>query len=236
MTTDNADQAQVKASLEEVVAHVNEAASEAGRDRADVTLVAVSKTHDAKRIQPAIDAGHRVFGENRVQEAEDKWPALKAATPEIALHLIGPLQTNKARLALELFDVIETVDRPKLARRLAAMMEETGHRPDLFIQVNTGAEPQKAGILPEDADAFIQECRTDLGLPIVGLMCIPPVEEEPSLHFALLREIAKRNGLEKLSMGMSADYDVAIQFGATHVRVGTAIFGSRPPLATTQAD
>lgn len=234
MTTDDEATVEVGTNLAEVQSHILAATEKMNRVSGDVTLVAVSKTHGPDRIQPAIESGQRVFGENRVQEAEGKWPALKAATPDITLHLIGPLQTNKARVALELFDVIETVDRPKLARRLAAMMEETGHRPDLFIQVNTGAEPQKAGVLPQDADAFIQECLTELNLPIVGLMCIPPVEEEPSLHFALLRDIAKRNGLEKLSMGMSADYEVAIQFGATHVRVGTAIFGARQPLAPSQ--
>lgn len=236
MITDNDAAMDVKANLDEVYAHVNDALEASGRAIGDVTLVAVSKTHGPERIQPAIDAGQRVYGENRVQEAEDKWPALKARTPDIVLHLIGPLQTNKTRAALELFDVIETVDRPKLARRLATMMDETGKRPDLFIQVNTGAESQKAGVLPQNADAFVQECVSELGLPIVGLMCIPPVTEEPSLHFALLREIAHRNGLSKISMGMSADYDVAIQFGATHVRVGTAIFGTRPPLAPIQAD
>jgi len=231
MTTDNEQIAMVKENLETVRAQINDAATQAARDPSDITLVAVSKTHEADRIQPAIDAGQRVFGENRVQEAEGKWPAMKAETQEISLHLIGPLQTNKVRTALELFDVIETVDRPKLAHRLAGLMDETGLRPDVFIQVNTGAEPQKAGISPADADSFIRECIDTLALPIVGLMCIPPADEEPALHFALLREIAKRNGVEKLSMGMSADYDVAVQFGATHVRVGTAIFGDRPPIA-----
>lgn len=236
MTTDNEEPVDVKANLAEVRQHVCETAEQAGRNPCDVTLVAVSKTHGADRIRLAIDAGQRVFGENRVQEAEGKWPELKDGAPDISLHLIGPLQTNKARIALELFDVIETVDRPKLARRLATVMAETGHRPELFIQVNTGAEPQKAGVLPQDADAFVQQCINDLDLPVVGLMCIPPVDEEPSLHFTLLREIAGRNGLEKLSMGMSSDYDIAIQFGATHVRVGTAIFGRRPPLAVTRQD
>jgi len=230
MTTNNERIAEVKANLVSVRAKISGAAADAGRLASDITLVAVSKTHGAERIQPVIDAGQRVFGENRVQEAEGKWPALKAATADLALHLIGPLQTNKVRTALELFDVIETVDRPKLARRLANTMAETGLRPNLFIQVNSGAEPQKAGILPHDADAFIRECIDTLELPVVGLMCIPPLDEEPSLHFALLREIAKRNGVGSLSMGMSADYDVAIQFGATHVRVGTAIFGIRPPI------
>lgn len=217
----------VASNLLTIQSRIDEAGDQAGRAKDAVTLVAVSKTKEATAIEPVIAAGHRVFGENRVQEAEGKWPALKERTPGIILHLIGPLQTNKVRVALELFDVIETVDRLKLARRLANMMEETGRRPDLFIQVNTGEEPQKAGVLPADCDEFISTCVGELGLPIKGLMCIPPVDEEPSLHFTLLAKIAARNGLESLSMGMSADFDVAVQFGATHVRVGTAIFGAR---------
>jgi len=170
-----------------------------------------------------------VFGENRVQEAAEKWPALKQSHPDCILHLIGPLQTNKTKQAVELFDVIETLDRPKLARALATQAEKLGRVPALFVQVNTGEEPQKAGILPADADRFIAECRREFQLPVEGLMCIPPVEDEPSLHFMLLREIAARNGLSSLSMGMSADYEIAVRFGATHVRVGTAIFGPRQP-------
>jgi len=218
----------VAANLRAVLDEIAAAAHAAGRDPAGVTLVAVTKLHDAARIRPALEAGHRVFGENRVQEAAAKWPALREAWPDLTLHLIGPLQTNKARQAVELFDVIETVDRPKLARELAKEMEKTGRRPRCFVQVNTGAEPQKAGVLPDRADAFIAECRDRYDLPVDGLMCIPPVGEEPSLHFALLREIALRNGLGGLSMGMSGDYTVAVQFGATLVRVGTAIFGERP--------
>ena len=220
--------ADVAARLAEVLAEIDAAAREAGRDPQEVTLVAVGKSHDAVRIRPALEAGHHTFGENRVQETAEKWPDLRAEFPDTTLHLIGPLQTNKIRQALGLFDVIETVDRPKLVRELAKEMEKTGHRPDCFIQVNTGAEPQKAGVLPEAADAFIKSCRTEFDLPVRGLMCIPPVAEEPSLHFALLREIAQRNGLSGLSMGMSGDYRIAIAFGATHVRVGTAIFGERP--------
>jgi PLP dependent protein len=216
--------------LARIRAEIATSAEEGGRTASDVTLVAVSKTHDAPHIQHAIDAGHRVFGENRVQEAEGKWPELKERTPDVSLHLIGPLQGNKVKPALDLFDVIETVDRPKLARRLASLMDETGRRPDMFIQVNTGEEPQKAGILPADVDDFVAACRDSLGLPIVGLMCIPPVDEESSLHFALLRDMAHRNGLAGLSMGMSADFGVAVRFGATHVRVGTAIFSTRPPV------
>ena len=204
------------------------AARAVGRDAADVTLVAVSKTHDAAAISSAIAAGQRVFGENRVQEAQGKYPALKAAHPELVLHLIGPLQTNKVKEAVALFDVIETVDRPKLADALAREMERTGRRPRCFIQVNTGEEPQKAGVLPAATDAFVVECRDRWRLPIVGLMCIPPLDQEPSPHFALLREIARRHGLTELSMGMSADYEIAIRLGATYVRVGTAIFGERP--------
>lgn len=203
------------------------AAETSDRKVGDIALIAVSKTFPAEQIQPAIDAGQRVFGENRVQEAAAKWPALKEAAPEIELHLIGPLQTNKVKQAVGLFDVIQTVDRLKLARSLAGEMEKTGKRPPCFIQVNTGEEEQKAGILPAEADAFISQCRDDLDLPIIGLMCIPPADEEPAPHFALLSKIADRNGLTSLSMGMSGDYQTAVMLGATHVRVGSAIFGAR---------
>lgn len=205
------------------------AASAVGRKAPDITLVAVSKTHDVGTICAAIAAGQRVFGENRVQEAQAKYPALRAPHPDLVLHLIGPLQTNKVKEAVALFDVIETVDRPKLAEALAREMERTGRRLRCLIQVNTGEEPQKAGVLPAAADAFIAECRERWRLPVAGLMCIPPLDQEPSPHFALLREIARRHKLPELSMGMSADYEIAIRLGATHVRVGTAIFGERPP-------
>lgn len=217
----------ISGNLEAVRFRIAEAAKEAGRDPSDVTLVAVSKTKPAALIRQAIDAGHRVFGENRVQEAEQKWPALREGHPDLRLHLIGALQTNKVAHAVALFDVIETVDRPRLAAGLAREMAKTGLRRECYVQVNTGAEPQKAGVLPQDADAFIRACIEEHGLPVTGLMCIPPLDEEPSPHFALLREIARRHGLGTLSMGMSADYPVAVMFGATHVRVGTAIFGAR---------
>ncbi len=204
------------------------AAEAASRHPAEVTLVAVTKTHGVAAIAAAIAAGQRVFGENRVQEAQAKFPALRDRQPDLALHLIGPLQTNKAREAVALFDVIETLDRPRLAEALAREMDRQDRRPLCLIQVNTGEEPQKAGLPPLEADAFIEDCRDRLGLPVVGLMCIPPAEEEPSLHFALLREIARRHGLAGLSMGMSSDFEIAIRFGATHVRLGTAIFGNRP--------
>lgn len=215
------------AAFAEVQASIARAERDAGRRAGSVTLVAVSKTHDAPRIRPVLDAGHRVFGENRVQEAESKWPALREAYAGVELHLIGPLQSNKAREAVTLFDVIESVDRPKIAEALAREMERQGRRPACLVQVNTGEEEQKAGIPPREADAFIAHCRDVLMLPVQGLMCIPPVDEEPALHFALLREIARRNGLPVLSMGMSGDYETAITLGATHVRVGTAIFGAR---------
>ena len=223
------DAIDVAARLADVEARIAGAARAAGRAARDITLVAITKLHGEARIVPALEAGHRVFGENRVQEAADKWPTLKARYPDVALHLVGPLQTNKARNAVALFDVIETVDRPKLARRLAGEMDRTGKRPPCFIEVNTGEEAQKAGVLPADADAFVALCRDELGLPIVGLMCIPPFDDEPSLHFALLADIAARNGLDQISMGMTADFDIAVRFGATHVRVGTAIFGERRP-------
>jgi PLP dependent protein len=207
------------------------AARAAGREEAEVTLVAVSKTHPAAAVRAALGAGQRIFGENRVQEALAKFPDLRRAFPDLELHLIGPLQTNKVRDAVAHCDVIETVDRPRLAEALAREMEKSGRRPSCYIEVNTGEEPQKAGVLPAAADDFIRDCRNRLGLPIAGLMCIPPEDEEPALHFALLREIARRNGLPVLSMGMSADFETAIRFGATHVRVGTAIFGARRPLA-----
>jgi pyridoxal phosphate enzyme (YggS family) len=216
--------------LAEVEGRIAQAAGTAGRAPADVTLVAVSKTHGADRVRELLAAGQRVFGENRVQEAEDKFPALRTEYPDLQLHLIGPLQTNKAREAVALFDVIQSVDRERLAATLAKEMARAGRRPDCFIQVNTGEEPQKAGILPADLDSFIAACRDTHGLPIVGLMCIPPVDEEPALHFALLAKMAARHGLTKLSMGMSADYETAVRLGATHVRVGSALFGARPPL------
>ena len=192
-----------------------------------VTLIAVSKTFDAEAIEPVIAAGHKVFGENRVQEAKAKWPALKAAHPDIELHLIGPLQSNKAKEAVALFDAIHTLDRPSLCSALAKEITRQNRRPLLFAEINTGAEAQKAGVLPEEADAFLRACRGDYGLEISGLMCIPPIEEAPAPHFALTAKIARRNGLKLLSMGMSADYALAVQFGATHVRVGSAIFGER---------
>jgi pyridoxal phosphate enzyme (YggS family) len=213
--------------LAEVRTRIAEAAKAAGRTAADVTLVAVSKTHGADRVRELLDAGQRVFGENRVQEAEEKFPALKREYPDLELHLIGPLQTNKARDAVALFDVIQSVDRERLAATLAREMERAGKRPTCFIQVNTGEEPQKAGILPADLDAFVGSCRDTHKLPIVGLMCIPPVDEEPALHFALLTRMAARNGLSRVSMGMSADYETAVRLGATHVRVGSALFGAR---------
>jgi PLP dependent protein len=200
---------------------------EAGRDPAGVTLVAVSKTFGAEVIAPVIGAGQRVFGENRVQEAKAKWPALRDQHPGLELHMIGPLQSNKAREAVELFDAIHSVDRPSLCEALAKEIARQNKRPLLFVEINTGAEAQKAGVLPQDADAFLVRCRETYGLTIDGLMCIPPLTEAPAPHFALTAKIAARNGLKLLSMGMSADYPIAIAFGATHVRVGSAIFGER---------
>lgn len=220
--------------LAEVTGRIAEAARASSRSPSDVTLVAVSKTHGADRVRELLEVGHRVFGENRVQEAEGKFPELKAAWPDLELHLIGPLQTNKARDAVALFDVIQSVDRDRLAAALVKEMEKLGRRPACYIQVNTGEEPQKAGILPKDVDAFVALCRDQYKLPVVGLMCIPPVDEEPALHFALLAKMAARNGLPKLSMGMSADYETAVRMGATHVRVGSALFGARPPLQPPQ--
>jgi pyridoxal phosphate enzyme (YggS family) len=207
------------------------AARAADRDPRSVKLVAVTKTVPPAVIEQAIAAGQRILGENRVQEAAAKWPALKARHPGIELHLIGPLQSNKVREAVALFDVVETVDRPKLARALAEEMARVERRPRLFVQVNTGEEPQKAGVFPAEADAFIALCRDTFGLAVDGLMCIPPFDEEPALHFALLAKLAARNGVKELSMGMSGDFVRAIPFGATYVRVGTAIFGERPASA-----
>ena len=224
MTDETAD---VGANLASVRSQIARAAQEAGRDPGAVSLVAVSKTFGPETIRRALDAGQRVFGENRIQEAEAKWPALKAAYPDVVLHLIGPLQTNKVKNAVALFDVIETVDRDKLVRELAKEIDKQGGGPEVFVQVNTGEEDQKAGVAPDDTDALVATARA-AGLNVTGLMCIPPFDEEPSLHFALLRQIAERNGLKRLSMGMSGDFPIAVAFGATHVRVGTAIFGSRP--------
>lgn len=213
--------------LHEVRDRIGAASMAAGRAPDAVVLVAVSKTFGAEAIRPAIAAGQRVFGENRVQEAQGKWPELRAETPDLELHLIGPLQSNKAADAVALFDVIETVDREKIARAIAAEMQRQGRRPRLYVQVNTGLEPQKAGIAPDDTAAFVDFCRNQLGLEIEGLMCIPPADENPGPHFALLSKLAGRIGLARLSMGMSGDYETAIAFGATSVRVGSAIFGAR---------
>jgi pyridoxal phosphate enzyme (YggS family) len=215
------------ARLAQVNREIAAACREAKRDPASVTLIAVSKTFDAGAIRPVIGAGQRVFGENRVQEAKAKWPPLRAEQPGLELHLIGSLQSNKARDAVALFDAIHSVDRPSLAEALAKEIARQGRRPLLFAELNTGAERQKAGVLPEDADSFLAACRDRYGLAIQGLMCIPPADEVPAPHFALTAKIARRNGLDLLSMGMSADFATAIAFGATHIRVGTAIFGHR---------
>jgi pyridoxal phosphate enzyme (YggS family) len=222
------DAAAIAANLAAVKARIAEAATRAGRDPASVQLVAVSKTNPAEAVQAALAAGQLLFGENRVQEAQQKFPALRAAHPAMRLHLIGALQTNKARDAVRVADVIESLDRPKLAQALADAMQKEGRRPALLIQVNTGEEPQKAGVPRAEADAFLRSCREEMGLPVEGLMCIPPVEGDPRPHFAWLAALAARHGLATLSMGMSGDFEAAIAEGATHVRVGTAIFGHRP--------
>lgn len=212
--------------LQDIQERIQKAESLADRPVGAVSLVAVSKMQPNERVESVLNDGWRVFGENRVQEAAEKWPDFKERYKNIELHLLGPLQTNKARQAITLFDVIHSVDRPKIAKAIARLSDEIGKCPDLFLQVNTGEEPQKAGVLPSEIDSFVQECR-DLGLPVIGLMCIPPVDEEASLHFALLAKLAKRNGLAGLSMGMSGDFEKAVAQGATHVRVGSAIFGDR---------
>lgn len=217
----------VEERLQDVRDKIAKAAEEAGREPDSVSLVAVSKTFDAEHIRPTIQLGQRVFGENRVQEAQGKWPALKTETPAIELHLIGPLQSNKAADAVALFDVVETVDREKIARALAEEVKRQGRSIRFYIQVNTGLEPQKAGIAPDDVASFVGLCRDELDMQIEGLMCIPPVDENPGPHFALLAKLAGENGLKKLSMGMSGDFETAIGFGATSVRVGSAIFGTR---------
>ena len=213
-------------SLQEITERIVKAEASAGRTAGSVQLIAVSKVQPNERVEAVLNQGHRCFGENRVQEAAGKWPAFRERFPDVKIHLIGPLQTNKARQAMGLCDAIHSLDRPKLARTLARLAQETGACPDLFVQVNTGEEEQKAGILPMDADAIVAECRA-LDLPVRGLMCLPPVDEEPALHFALLAKIAERNGMDGLSMGMSGDFETAIALGATHVRVGSAIFGER---------
>jgi pyridoxal phosphate enzyme (YggS family) len=230
--SDSAGQAipEVAESLAAVRAQIDEAARSVARDPGEITLVAVGKAQSEDRLIAALEAGQRVFGENYVQGAKARWPALKERYQGVVLHMIGAIQTNKAKDVVALFDVIETLDRMKLARALVEEMAAQGRRPACLVQVNTGKEPQKAGVWPADADTFIEQCRA-LGLPVEGLMAIPPEDEEPSLHFALLAKIARRNGLAKLSMGMSADYEIAVQLGATHVRVGSAIFGVRPPRA-----
>lgn len=213
-------------SLQEINDRIAKAEADADRPAGSVKLIAVSKVQPNARVEAVLQEGHRVFGENRVQEAAGKWPEFRETFEGIDLHLIGPLQSNKARQSFELFQSIHTLDRPKLAKTFARLAQETGGCPELFIQINTGEEPQKAGVLPADADAFVETCR-GLELSITGLMCIPPIDEEPSLHFALLAKIAERNGLQGLSMGMSGDFEKAIALGATHIRVGSAIFGER---------
>ena len=218
--------------LQSVRSKIEAAAREAGRAAEDVLLVAVSKGHGAERVRGAVAAGHRVFGENRVQEAAEKFRALQEEVGDLSVHMVGPLQTNKAREAVALFDVIQSLDRPRLAAALAREMDLHGRRPVCFIEVNTGDEPQKSGVPLDQADQFINDCRSEYGLPVEGLMCIPPADDEPSLHFALLRQMAVRHGLTALSMGMSRDFEVAVAFGATHVRVGTAAFGPRPSVGS----
>jgi pyridoxal phosphate enzyme (YggS family) len=218
----------VAGALAEVRRQIADACREAGRDPATVTLIAVSKTFPANVVEQAIVAGQKVFGENRVQESKAKWPALREKYPDLELHLIGPLQSNKAKEAVALFDAIHSVDRPSICEALAKEIVKQGRAPRLFVEINTGGEPQKAGVLPEDADAFLRACNETYGLTIDGLMCIPPFDDAPAPHFALTAKIAARNGLKLLSMGMSADFDAAIAFGATHVRIGSAIFGERP--------
>lgn len=219
----------VETRLRSVRQSIATAAHDVGRDPDDVALVAVSKTVSTDLIRPTLLAGQRIFGENYVQESARKWPPLRAEFGEVELHLVGPLQSNKAREAVALFDVIHSLDRPSLAAALAREIDRTGRRPRLFVQVNTGGEEQKGGVAPAGADALLQACRTEYGLAVEGLMCVPPVDDPPSPHFALLRAIADRNGLSLLSMGMSSDFPAAIQLGATHVRIGTAIFGARAP-------
>jgi PLP dependent protein len=231
MTSDSNGPAQ---NLESVLQQIKSAAHAVSRDPAGVTLIAVSKTHDADRIAPLIAAGQRAFGENRIQEAQAKWPALKTTAPDLALHLIGPLQSNKAADAVALFDVIHTVDRPRIAEALASEMARQNRRLPCFIQVNTGREPQKAGIDPHEAEQFVKDCVATWNLPVVGLMCIPPVEERAAVHFGFLKDLARRTGLSQLSMGMSADFETAVRLGATHVRVGSALFGPRPASAETK--
>ena len=213
--------------LRSILARIDAARKAALAPAPEIRLVAVSKTHFGEHIRPVLAAGQRIYGENRVQEAKAKWPPLKAEFPDVELHLIGPLQSNKVREAIELFDVIHSLDRPKLAEALRTEIDRVGRAPTLFVQVNTGEEPQKAGVTPKDAPAFIARCREELKLPVEGLMCIPPANEAPAPHFALLAKLARAEGLPYLSMGMSADFEMAIRFGATHVRVGTAIFGER---------
>ena len=217
----------IAARCREIEARIAASALEAGRNVSSVTLIAVSKTFPAEAIVPVLEAGHRDFGENRVQEAKTKWPPLLAKFPLRRLHLIGPLQSNKAHEAVELFDAIHSLDRESLAVALAREISRTGRRPELFVQVNTGLEPQKSGIAPADAQSFVESCQRDHKLPVAGLMCLPPENEEPSVHFAMLAKLARACGLEKLSMGMSSDFETAIAFGATHIRVGSAIFGHR---------
>ncbi|KQT06941.1 MULTISPECIES: YggS family pyridoxal phosphate-dependent enzyme [unclassified Rhizobium] len=217
----------VQEQLSDVLSRIRDSETYHRREPGSVSLVAVSKTFNAEAIRPAIGAGQRIFGENRVQEAQGKWPELKTETPDLELHLIGPLQSNKAADAVALFDVIETIDREKIARAVAAEIARQGKPVRLFVQVNTGLEPQKAGIAPDDTVAFVKLCREDIVIPVEGLMCIPPADENPGPHFALLAKLAERCGVEKLSMGMSGDFETAVQFGATSVRVGSAIFGAR---------
>lgn len=213
-------------SLSDITDRIKMAAEQSGRNSNDISLIAVSKVQPLERVEVVLQDGHRLFGENRVQEAQGKWPEFKDRFPDAKVHLIGPLQSNKIKPALELFEAIHSLDRPSLAKKLASAIQTSGTSPALFVQVNTGEEPQKSGVLPSDADGFIEQCRK-MDLPIEGLMVIPPVDEEPALHFALLAKIAKRNGLHGLSMGMSSDFETAIKLGATHIRVGSAIFGDR---------